>query len=84
MWLATMSIKQNQWERQRTLRAIWGLRRWSMATESACFLFWRSEEAEPPSLRFKVPSEVGVRMPERGRDASAPGRTEEDMYGERS
>ena len=54
-----------------------------MAIESARFLFWLSEEAGPPapSLRFRVPSEVGVRIPDRGRDASGPGRAEKDIEG---
>jgi hypothetical protein len=56
-----------------------GFRRWSMVTESDRFLFWPPEDAEDPSMRFRAPSEMGVSMPDRGRDASAPGRKGEDM-----
>lgn len=53
-----------------------------MARESALFLWRRSLSAERlPSTLFKLPSELGVRIPERGRDASGSCRAEEDIGG---
>ena len=50
-----------------------------MATESDRFLLWPPEDAKDPSMWFRAPSEVGVSMPDRVRDASAPGTEGEDM-----
>lgn len=62
-----------------TLRVIGGLRRESVVMESDLFLFRPCDGGGLASLRFKLTSDVGVRMPERGRDASASGKIEEDM-----
>lgn len=53
-----------------TLTAMDGFKSWSMAAASARRLDGHTGEATPPCRRFKLPSELGVRMPERGRDAS--------------
>ena len=63
-----VSIK-NRNEVSRTLTAIEGFNSWSIAAASARRLAGQAGEAMP-CPRFKLPSELGVRMPERGRDAS--------------
>lgn len=54
-----------------------------MATESALFLLRRSGEGGRvgvgPSLRFKLPSELGVKILVCERDASVPAKAGEDM-----
>ena len=79
MWLYWSEMARTCRNRVLTFSVIDGLRRESVVTESGLFLFRLSESGGLPSLRFKLPSDVGVRMPERGRDASASGRMEEDM-----
>jgi hypothetical protein len=63
------------------LIAIEALRSGSKAAESARLRF-RGAEDSIESWRLMLPSELGVRMPDRGRDASASSVAEEDMNGE--
>lgn len=64
----------------RTLRAIEGFRRCSIVAESSLFLLRCSGERSS-SLRFELPSELGVKILDCGGrdDASVPARAEEDM-----
>lgn len=51
------------------MTAMDGFNSWSIAAASARRFAGQAGEAMP-CPRFKLPSELGVRMPERGRDAS--------------